>query len=342
MKTNKFYIYLIGTVSLLAAGCSTTETDKIANVQNASYTLPSNDIELQEYVATKRQTLPKHTRSVFSNEFEALRFNNIEQDKIKYETYRVKKGDSAYKIARQFGVEMNSLLSLNGLNQKSILQIGQELQIPNTKVAAPKIIANNTPKSSPKKSKISPVSPGELYMVKPGDILGSIAKAHNTSVSAIKSANSLRSDKIFVGQKLRIPSAKATQIQSKTQIVTTPRPTSVNTTIPAIDSDGLYTIKYGDSVEKISSKLGINASELRDINGLDLQSKLQVGKKLLIPNKSITTEPANSISPEPSTSQHIPVVNQGEISAPVAPAEQAPTSQDAFFDTFDEIPVIEL
>jgi len=52
------------------------------------------------------------------------------------------------------------------------------------------------------------------YVVKSGDTLSRIAKAHGTTVKALKAANHLTSDRIFVGEKLKLaqnipPVAKA-------------------------------------------------------------------------------------------------------------------------------------
>lgn len=46
-----------------------------------------------------------------------------------------------------------------------------------------------------------------VYVVKSGDTLIHIAKAHGVTVSALKSANDLANDKIVVGAKLKIPTA---------------------------------------------------------------------------------------------------------------------------------------
>ena len=48
-----------------------------------------------------------------------------------------------------------------------------------------------------------------IYVVKSGDTLGRIAKAHGTTVKALKIANHLSSDRIFVGEKLKLSLAKS-------------------------------------------------------------------------------------------------------------------------------------
>ena len=46
-----------------------------------------------------------------------------------------------------------------------------------------------------------------IYLVKAGDTLSHIAKTHGTTIKALKLANKLSSDKISVGQQLKIPAA---------------------------------------------------------------------------------------------------------------------------------------
>jgi LysM repeat protein len=81
---------------------------------------------------------------------------------------------------------------------------------------APKTISQATPPVpsrpvAPIKT-ATPVQPAEaageaFYFVKSGDTLSHIAKAHKITVKALKSANDLASDRIVVGEKLKIPSA---------------------------------------------------------------------------------------------------------------------------------------
>jgi len=46
---------------------------------------------------------------------------------------------------------------------------------------------------------------GKSYTVQPGDSLGGIAQKNKTTIQALKKANRLNGDKIFVGQKLKLP-----------------------------------------------------------------------------------------------------------------------------------------
>ncbi|HEY9173738.1 MAG TPA: LysM peptidoglycan-binding domain-containing protein, partial [Verrucomicrobiae bacterium] len=62
---------------------------------------------------------------------------------------------------------------------------------------------------------------GETYTVKSGDNLTTIAKKFGTTPKALRAANGLKTDRIKVGDKLKIP-AKATPPPAEPPPVTTP------------------------------------------------------------------------------------------------------------------------
>ncbi len=106
------------------------------------------------------------------------------------------------------------------------------------------------------------------YVVAAGDSLWSLAKKYNTSVTALKAANSLASDTIYVGQRLTIP---INQIENGTPSVTY---TS-------------HTIKQGDNLWDLSIYYGIPLTELLKVNNLSQYSTLTIGQNLTIPVHSI-------------------------------------------------------
>ncbi len=72
--------------------------------------------------------------------------------------------------------------------------------------AKPKVNKSSGKKGSKAKGKSkSSGSKARTYKVKKGDTLGAIARRYGTSVKAIKRANGLKSDMIYVNQKLTIP-----------------------------------------------------------------------------------------------------------------------------------------
>jgi peptidoglycan endopeptidase LytE len=118
-------------------------------------------------------------------------------------TYTVKSGDTLSKIARAYGTTVQNLKSWNGLSSDTIYP-GQVLKV---KASAAASSSSGAQSSGTTNSNSS--SGSKTYTVVKGDTLTKIASKYGTSVSAIKSANHLSSDTIYVGQKLIIPSGAA-------------------------------------------------------------------------------------------------------------------------------------
>lgn len=104
----------------------------------------------------------------------------IPKENENYQEYTVKKGDSLYKIAKQYNVTVDQIINLNNLKSSS-LSIGEKLKIP-------------------KPITIS----GKEYIVKKGDNLYSIARIYNTTPEDIMKKNNLTSNMLSIGQKIII------------------------------------------------------------------------------------------------------------------------------------------
>ena len=96
-------------------------------------------------------------------------------------TYTVQKGDSLWVIANKYGITTEELKSYNNLIS-NLLSIGQVLKIPQGKT-----------------------STENIYTVKKGDSLWTIANRYNTTVKKIKVLNNLTSNLLSIGQQLKIP-----------------------------------------------------------------------------------------------------------------------------------------
>jgi LysM repeat protein len=112
--------------------------------------------------------------------------------------YVVKSGDTFSHIASNKKVTVKALIEANPGVESTKLQIGQKLHIPPPTAPTVQTANNAAPATDAAK--------GEgLYTVKSGDTLIKIAQDHKTTVRALRTANSLRTDGIKVGQKLKIP-----------------------------------------------------------------------------------------------------------------------------------------
>ena len=173
-------------------------------------------------------------------------FNYIPPEGFVSNSYTVQKGDTLYGIANKLGTTVDELKKLNNLTSNN-LSIGQILKIPEKYV-----------------------QDGEknIYVVKKGDSLYSIARENNTTVSELKTINKLTSDVLTIGQTLLLPSA--------TVIADT------------------YTVQKGDTLYGIANKLGTTVSELKNTNNLTSDT-LSIGQVLKIPNSN-NEENSNTIT----------------------------------------------
>ena len=121
--------------------------------------------------------------------------------------YTIVKGDTLGNLAKKNHISLKALEAANPGIDAAKLKIGQKIQIPAP--AAPAASTTGAATSVP--ADAAATAGGEqVYTVKSGDMLGSIAKAHGVTVKALRSANSLKTDQIKVGQKLKIPAKAST------------------------------------------------------------------------------------------------------------------------------------
>ena len=117
--------------------------------------------------------------------------------------YVVVKGDSFYKIAKAHKVSMKALADANPGVDSAKLKVGQALQVPAG--AEP---TSASPAASPVRASAKASPSTGRYVVKRGDTLDRIARAHRTTVRAIKAANGLTSDRLVAGRSLKMPGTK--------------------------------------------------------------------------------------------------------------------------------------
>ena len=161
-------------------------------------------------------------------------------------SYVVKSGDSLWSIANRYGITVDQLKVANGLTN-NLLQVGQVLTIP-------------------KQSTESPSESNNIYIVKAGDSLWSIANRYGTTVAILKPLNGLSSDNLSIGQKLYLPNQGSVE-----------KPDNVT-----------YVVKSGDSLYTIARKYNTTVNDLMTLNNLKT-SLLSIGQILKIPNSSVGT-----------------------------------------------------
>ena len=216
---------------------------------------------------------------------QTLKISSVEETiPDEYLLYTVKKGDTLYDIAASYGTTVETLKTINNL-ENSNLTINQQIFIP------------KDTNSSVNKN---------IYVVKKGDTLFDIAKLKGVTVNEIKEANNLKTDTLQIGQVLNIPTPSSGEINYIVQkgdnlytiankydvtIDDIKKLNNLSTTtlqigqilkIPGSSNYNTYIVQKGDTLWDIANKYGTTVNKLMTINNLSTTT-LKIGQSLLIP-----------------------------------------------------------
>ncbi|MGP9557801.1 LysM peptidoglycan-binding domain-containing protein [Psychrobacter sp. AOP7-A1-24] len=175
--------------------------------------------------------------------------------------YRVKAGDGLIALARQFNVSTDTLASLNGINTKSSLYVGQTLKVP----ANVDFDAVNTTGASSSNSSSSVATTS--YKVKSGDTLIGIANSIGISATELAAVNSNFDAKARLqrGQTIKVPASKELVDRQLN------------------DKAVSYKVKSGDTLTGVARRYNIGLSDLASANNLNTNSNLILGRTITIP-----------------------------------------------------------
>lgn len=203
-----------------------------------------------------------------------------------YLIYKVKDGDSLWKISNEYNTTVDILKSINNLKNNT-LTINQQLFIPKTKETG--------------------VEKDNIYVINKGDTLWEIANKNNTTVEELKKINNLTTNNLKVGDILKLPTMNeeinyivqkgdnlyniANKYDVSINDIKTLNNLNSNTLtigqiikIPGSSDFNTYTVEKGDSLWKIANKYGTTVTKLMTINNLE-STNLSIGQNLLIPTK---------------------------------------------------------
>jgi len=180
-------------------------------------------------------------------------------------TYTVKKGESIFAIAKQFGITAYQIRKLNNLTDNG-LSTGQVLKIP-TEITTeiPKV----TEKEAPVAVKETTKNESFIYTVGNGESIFNIAKKFNLTAYQIRTANKLSDNTITTGQKLVIPKP--------------PEPKSVNDLAKQDQEENPDSTSFKDpKLRGAPSKYGLNQIEEKGTAVSIADADLDASKMLVL------------------------------------------------------------
>jgi len=214
----------------------------------------------------KMKTLPRATRNyvphvlaaaAISIKPEKYGFRSFKPRPVwDYDTLTINGSYELEKIARVCGVKFSTVMELNPeLRKMRTPAYEYTIRLPKGK----------RPLLEQELKNIEKASESRLYVVKAGDNLSKISQRFSVNIEDIMIVNQLRSkERIYVGQKLQIPSNGTAYLSSGSMHKKDPSKPDLSTTHRKIE----YIVKRGDTLGEIAEIYDTRASRIRLWNGL--------------------------------------------------------------------------
>ena len=171
-----------------------------------------------------------------------------QNDLVRWDRYKIRRGDNLSRIASRYKIEVSVLKEINGMSSDLIIA-GREIMVPRGSAWANK--------QSPRE---------RTYKVAKGDSLWDISKKFKVSIEDIVLWNELKIEKpLQINQ--------AIKIFSRYERIRQDIPSKQLRTM-------LYPVKSGDTVSRIASKFDISSSQIQEWNEIKDPSKIFPGQVL--------------------------------------------------------------
>jgi membrane-bound lytic murein transglycosylase D len=125
-------------------------------------------------------------------------------------------------------------------------------------------------KNAPVLASVSEESSTVIHRVRKGEHLNGIAKKYGLTLAALKKLNNLKSNRVNIGQRLRVASPAAVRTAEV-------RTEKSHTTVK-------YRVKRGDNLDKIARKFNTSVPEIKRLNNLKRNS-IMAGQVITVNNK---------------------------------------------------------
>lgn len=156
--------------------------------------------------------------------------------------YTVKSGDTLSAIGSEYGMTTNALATLNGISNPNLIYPGQVLRVA------------DSGQGSTVSQKATTTPTTGSYTVRYGDTLSGIASRYGTSTSTLASINGISNPNwIYPGQVLKLSGGSSTRA---------------------------YTVRPGDTLSGIASRLGTSWTSLKAKNGIANANLIYPGQTL--------------------------------------------------------------
>lgn len=213
--------------------------------------------------------LPLERQALFEEKLSQI----PKEERITWQQYTIKKGDTLSTISKKYNLTIDGLKSINDMSNNQIVT-GKTLIVPIASQNASHYSLSATQRSSSRIQRSEKNAKGDktVHVVREGDSLWDLSLKHKVSVRQIASWNSMApGDPIHPGKKLTIWSKtkKTVNVASAFQSPKTIRKLS-------------YRVRSGDSLARIASKFNVRVKDIVGWNDLKVAKYLQPGQALTL------------------------------------------------------------
>lgn len=214
------------------------------------------------------------------------------------QTYVVLPGDSLFRIARLYGVDINTLAQVNNITNTWRIYSGQTLIIPSA-VPQPVEVAA-LPEPAAPEAAVAPLT----HVVQRGENLAAIARNYGLTVDQLAQMNGLYNPNlIYYGQELIVGSAPAAAPADANTIVLDPAliydPNAPLLAAPSLEEvmgsvsvqpqSTSYVVQPGEYLSQIANRFGVPWTSIAQANNIYDPDTVFAGQTLVIPGAGTTT-----------------------------------------------------
>jgi len=173
------------------------------------------------------------------------------------------------------------------------------------------------------------------HRVRGGDTLSEIATQYHVSLAALMRANNLSGrETIRVGQVINLPTGAqggapvATLLASNDREAPEPEAKPPASAVLPAGASGTYTVRGGDSIEKIAKRLKMSQQSLLAANSLSSTDKILAGQTLRVPGNSEIATVGLVAANTPATPPELVAAAAVAVVAPATSPFEGPLQED--------------